>query len=325
MQNKKIVIIIILIICILILIPTTIFIENKIKLKDHTSGLTTKITTTTTPQTNPNILEIDYAKEFNTYNIDIGLSDFKDINLIKNDNNILKQIGNKVEFKDNNINYYGSDANKILLTFKTNQKVLYNLSDIGTQYLITFIVYDDNNAIKIYKLLSAEDNYVEKTITSSSKEIGVNWKLTSNKIDFSDIYLKNETGGYSKVNDNTIIYSKNTLENVIWYKEDIIINKEKEVYYRGKKVDDLKFLAVILEDDVDGLFVNGLISSDNYYYIFTKQNIEKKKIQNIITKPSDIKLDDVANVSVELQFTDGNTLNHESSLYISKINYYKNL
>ncbi len=319
MKNKKVIMIVVLVICLLLLLFVMIFMNNKDNLKkdDFNDDITIKEI-----QKDSSGLEIDYTKEYTIYNIDMGLSNFKDISLIKNDENILKEMGAKVEFVDDNINYYGND--KVLFSFKNSDKVLYNLYDVGSEYLNTFILYD-NNCIKVYKVLSSEDSYVEKTILSSNNEIGVNWNLSSNNIDFSDIYLKNEDGEFSNFNDNTIIYSKDSLENVIWYKDNIVVNKDKEVYYRGKKINGLKFLAVIMEDDADGLFVNGVVSSDNYYYTFNKGNVEKKKIQNMVTKVGDINLSDITNVSVQITFTDGTSLENDFSMYIGKINYYKNL
>ncbi len=362
MKKKENIIIIVTAICILLIFIVMIFVTNELKSKNDnnvpeksteittiTPAITTKATTTTTtsaPIDMQKLLkenefelfnkdDVDYTKKLETYTIDMSLSDFKELNY----ENVSKgYYPDNWKFSKDKIELSGFSDNARLTILNNYEKALYKESlSSGDSPIYDIILFYRNQKIKFYHAVAyCGDKFaVEKTVNYvNSNEVYYNGGLSffddawsCDISGLSGVYLKNNSGDYYNLVDNNIIYKENLLKDVLWYDVSIIITNQNEVYYRSKKVENLKFLALIYEEDLgDGIINNvGIISSDYYYYQINDDKLERKKIKNIYITKKEIP-GRISKPHIIMEFEDG-TYSDDIWLtdFVDDINYLKNL
>ncbi len=238
--------------------------------------------------------DIDYSKKLKgqrSFNmVPIEKTKYKEFNLAdfekKYDSLLIKRDGNKLNFYDNHYNY-----GELLLTISNFSKLLYGVKDYqyvtGFQdYEYTFIVYNNDNSIKIYQLGTVDGGYFyvsSLTIDDSNAKLYIDGDYSE---ELYNLFLKKDNGDYYNLKNKTT-YGAEKIKNAIWISDDysLYVTKENEVYFEGNKVNDAKFLAAVYYDyDCDpGLLreVSGMISSDFYYYFNNNGSIVSKKIKNL--------------------------------------------
>lgn len=359
-KKENVIIIIVAVICILLIFIVTMFVTNKLKSKNvnNTTEKSTKITTTapaittkkptTTTTSAPidmqawlkengfelfNKNDVNYTKSLKTYTIDMSLKDFKELNY----ENVSKgYYPDKWKFSKDKIELSGSTDSEQLTILNNYEKALYKetptYGDVPTYDIILF--YSDQK-IKFYHTVEYcdEEFAVEKTVNYvNSNEVYYNdglsfFDASCSESGLSRMYLKNNSGDYYNLVDNNIVYKKDLLKDVLWHESSIIITNQNEVYYRSKKVENLKFLALIKEDAIDDHNENiaGIISSDYYYYQISLGKLERKKIKNIyITKKAIPERNSKPHIIME--FEEG-TYSDDGMFkdFVADINYLKNL
>lgn len=359
-KKENVIIIIVAVICILLIFIVTMFVTNKLKSKNvnNTTEKSTKITTTapaittkkptTTTTSAPidmqawlkengfelfNKNDVNYTKSLKTYTIDMSLKDFKELNY----ENVSKgYYPDKWKFSKDKIELSGSTDSEQLTILNNYEKALYKetptYGDVPTYDIILF--YSDQK-IKFYHTAEYcdEEFAVEKTVNYvNGDEVYYNnglsfFDASCSESGLSGMYLKNNNGDYYNLVDNNIVYKKDLLKDVLWHESSIIITNQNEVYYRSKKVENLKFLALIKEDAIDDHNENiaGIISSDYYYYQISLGKLERKKIKNIyITKKAIPERNSKPHIIME--FEDG-TYSDDGMFkdFVADINYLKNL
>ena len=364
-KKENVIIIIVAVICILLIFIVMIFVTNELKSKNNsntilestkmtknttlitTKSSTTKTTTTTTtsaPIDMQKLLkengfelfnkdDIDYTKKLKTYTIDMSLNDFKELNY----ENISKvTYPDNWKFSKDKIELSGFSDNARLTILNNYEKALYKESlSSGDSPIYDIIIFYPDQKIRFFHTDEyCDNNYaVEKTVNYvNNNEVYYNFGLSfyeasCSESELSGMYLKNNNWDYYNLVDNNIVYKEDLIKNVIWHGASIIITNQNEVYYRSKKVENLKFLALIYEEDLGDGFINnvGIISSDYYYYQFNDGKLKRKKIKNIYISKKEI-TNRISKPHIIMEFEDG-TYSDDKWLtdYVADINYLKNL
>ena len=237
--------------------------------------------------------DIDYSKKLEGYHsfnmIPIEKTKYKEFNLADFEKKyvtlLIKRDKNKLNIYDNHEN---ENEGKLILTISDFSKLLYNVS--GHQcYEYTFIVYNNDNSIKIYQLndSACEDFDVEEvSIDEPNVKLYVNDVNGDYLEGLYNLFLKKDNGDYYNLKFNAT-YGAETIKKAIWISDDyrLYVTKENEVYFEGNKVNGAKFLAAVYYDyDCDPPHlpvVSGMISSDFYYYFNNNGSIVSKKIKNL--------------------------------------------
>lgn len=335
--------------------------EKSTEITTTTPAITTKATTTTTTSAPIDMQDwlkenefelfnkddVDYTKKLETYTIDMStidmsLSDFnfKELNY----ENISKSsYSDNWKFSKDKIELSGFSDKERLTISNNYEKALYKETTAeGDIPIYDIILFYRDQKIKFYHAVAycGEEFDAEKTVNYvNSNEVYYNYGLSlldarwsCGVSGLSGIYLKNNSGDYYNLVDNNIIYKENLLKDVLWHDASIIITNQNEVYYRSKKVENLKFLALIYSED---LFdpndnIEGIISSDYYYYQINddKLKLERKKIKNIYITKKEMP-GRISKPHIIMEFEDGTYSTYSDDIwladFVDDINYLKNL
>ena len=300
-----------IVICILIILLIVFLKKNSNFLNDIFKKSTTNV------ETNINILKgyklldksyIDYSKKlegqrsFNMFPIE--KSYYKEFNLVDFEKD-QKENGHAsnhliIKIVGNVLNIYGYDyendqsmnSKKILLLSISNyNKILYSeWSGDGAVPIYNFIVYYNDNLIKIYNFLCDEVTSMKEvaTINGSKEKLYVEGDYSEG---LYNLFLKKDNGDYYSLMYKTT-YAAETIKNAILFSDDyrIYVTKENDVYFLGNKLKDVKFLAAVGFGNVDINDFNGIISTNYrlYYLNYDDDNsLEDRSIKNLYYRTID--------------------------------------
>ncbi len=269
--------------------------------------------------------DIDYSKKLEgqrSFNmVPIEKTKYKEFNLAdfekKYDTLLIKKDGNKLNFYDNFRN-----NKKLILTISNFSKLLYSVSgDQCDEY--TFIVYNNDNSIKIYQLNNPGcdgfdvENVEEVSIDEPNAKLYVDGDYSKG---LYNLFLKKDNGDYYNLEYNAT-YGAETIKKAIWISGyyRIYVTKENDVYFEGNKVNGVKYLASVYFDCGPGGLV-GIISSDYNFYSINNNTMESIKIKNLYYKTSNYNSN---NYNILIETEDGPVYSEDYECdVLGDINYF---